>query len=374
MSPVVKINGTDYDLTLPPPEPFTLPLLPFTLNPMRNPFFPVVLLPLAARRFDFLIRFFCLSRADNSPGVLYPPRFPRRAPFDVLLFPVSLFNPAHIFSPAQEAKIIAAKSRKGRIRLNGMRNFMSVEDTSKKKNVRVHFRAANNCCTLVSEMQTVTVEGGPIWLYLFGKIIEFLLVIAFMVIWLVSMSRALKACSPMNRRMDPGSVWLVFVPLFGLVWQFICVKNTSESLAQEYYGRGWKSDEGRPGIEIGMIACSVAIIVLLVRMLMPGLHPALSFFMSLAVCMCMFMHRDRLNAFVERIDKERVEIPFYFPFEQQARMENPFSQQQFQQPVQPAQPVPVVQRNAPGWDGTTTWAPPANWTAPDLTDMSQWIS
>ncbi len=249
----------------------------------------------------------------------------------------------------------------------------------------------------------IVVDGGPVWLYLLGRLIEIGVVILFTVLWLVSEQRALQACEYSNRKMQPGQVWLTFIPLFGLVWQFIAVTKVSESLAQEYHTRGWKSDEGRPGIESGMIACSIIVIILLVRILIPDLNPALAFFSSLGICICMFMHRDRLNAFTERLEAENLKAqqsyvfgnqpnPFlqpqygayYTPPVQQysyQQYQQPVMQQTYQQPVQPVQQPQVAQSappqeeyHSPGWDGTTTWEAPANWSHPDLSDPSPYFS
>lgn len=219
----------------------------------------------------------------------------------------------------------------------------------------------------------ITVEGGPIWLLALALLAQAALIIGFLIWWASVMSRALKACSAHNRKMEQGNPYLLLIPVFGLVWQFVAVHKTSQSLALEYYERGWKSDEGRPAMETGMIAASLLVIVIIIRLVIIDLNPGISFLMTLANCISIYMHRERLVAFTERIEEENKTTPVFFNFDP---MNNPFSYQQYfpqaQFPVQQQQPVPQ-EAPTPMWDGSTTWRPPADWTEPDLSDPRPWF-
>lgn len=250
-------------------------------------------------------------------------------------------------------------------------------------------------------MGAVVVDGGPVWLYLLARFVEFALVVFFTALWCASMQRALEACDYSSRKMQAGQAWLTFIPLFGFVWQFLAVKNVSESLAQEYEFRGWKSDEAQPGGEIGMVACCAVVVVFLVRVFIPDLNPGLAFISSLAICACMFMHRDRLNAFTERLETENRKSQKNFSFQSAP---NPFLQQHFVQPFnmqvspqthlqfvqhslqqyeraqQQMQPVqqpqfvpPSEDMRPPGWDGATVWLPPPGWQHPDLSNPTPYF-
>ncbi|WP_276481676.1 hypothetical protein [Paraflavitalea pollutisoli] len=45
--------------------------------------------------------------------------------------------------------------------------------------------------------------------------------------------RAFLAVRPENRRMEPGLVWLQFIPLFGLGWQFYVIVKLSDSIRDD---------------------------------------------------------------------------------------------------------------------------------------------
>jgi hypothetical protein len=63
------------------------------------------------------------------------------------------------------------------------------------------------------------------------------------IFFLLTLSRCLAQCSPRNRTMEPGMVWLNLIPLFNLVWMFITIIKIAESLRNEYEDRGLRSDD-----------------------------------------------------------------------------------------------------------------------------------
>ncbi len=146
------------------------------------------------------------------------------------------------------------------------------------------------------------IDGSPL-LYIFLRLIDLALFITMTVFWLRSMHRTLQACHPVLRGGEPGLVWLTFIPVFGLVWQFIATTRVSEALAREYHRRGWSSEEGRPGFELGTIACVMVTVVFIVRGIW-AIHPGIGFIGTLVVGACMYRHLDRLNAYRERLEKE----------------------------------------------------------------------
>jgi hypothetical protein len=75
-----------------------------------------------------------------------------------------------------------------------------------------------------------------------------------MVFYLLTLQRALEKCSPYNRTMTPGHVWLQIIPLFGFVWQFFVVGALSSSLKREYDSRRM-AIEPQPGRSLGIAMC-----------------------------------------------------------------------------------------------------------------------
>ena len=54
------------------------------------------------------------------------------------------------------------------------------------------------------------------------------------IFYLLTLQKALERCSSESRTTTPSSVWLMLIPLFNIVWQFILVSRVSESLYNEF--------------------------------------------------------------------------------------------------------------------------------------------
>jgi hypothetical protein len=73
------------------------------------------------------------------------------------------------------------------------------------------------------------------------------------IFWVRVMQRALEPLTSFHK-MNPEKVWFIFIPAFGLYWQFEVVKNVADSIGEEYARRGVISRERRPGYGVGLTA------------------------------------------------------------------------------------------------------------------------
>src|ERR1035441_5415872 len=83
-------------------------------------------------------------------------------------------------------------------------------------------------------------------------LIVFAILLVPFIFYLLTLQKALNRCSPECRAMSPGMVWLMFIPLFHIVWQFFVVLNVAKSLDAEFQKRGIAEDRS-PGQTIGLI-------------------------------------------------------------------------------------------------------------------------
>lgn len=77
------------------------------------------------------------------------------------------------------------------------------------------------------------------------------------IFYLLTLQSALERCSAESRAMSPGAVWLLLIPLFNVVWQFIVVINISKSLQNEFAKRNLAADGGDfakvPGLALSIL-------------------------------------------------------------------------------------------------------------------------
>ncbi len=87
-------------------------------------------------------------------------------------------------------------------------------------------------------------------------LIIFAILLLPLIFYCLTLQKALNRVSRECRAMAPGMVWLLFIPLFNLVWQFFVVTNMAKSLGCEFQKRGIV-EEPTPGQTIGIVMCIV---------------------------------------------------------------------------------------------------------------------
>lgn len=78
-----------------------------------------------------------------------------------------------------------------------------------------------------------------------------------LIFYILTLQKALNNCAPANRAMQPGLVWLLLIPCFGIIWHFFIVINMAKSLGAEFQTRGI-AEEPEPGKLLGLIMCGLA--------------------------------------------------------------------------------------------------------------------
>ncbi|MBS1774381.1 MAG: hypothetical protein JST82_16105 [Bacteroidetes bacterium] len=74
------------------------------------------------------------------------------------------------------------------------------------------------------------------------------------IFYLITLQNTLKAISFENRQMQPGNVWLLLIPVFNIVWQFILVSKVSQSIELECKKRNIPC-EPQPAYTVGLVFC-----------------------------------------------------------------------------------------------------------------------
>ena len=73
------------------------------------------------------------------------------------------------------------------------------------------------------------------------SLLFFLGFLAIGIAFIMTLKNVLLAVRPLNRTTQPSSVWLLLIPLFNLVWQFLLYSKIRDSINAEYRSRGLSS-------------------------------------------------------------------------------------------------------------------------------------
>lgn len=101
------------------------------------------------------------------------------------------------------------------------------------------------------------------------------------VFYLITLQKTLQAISPQNRLMPPANVWLLLIPIFNLVWQFIVINKIADSIKLECMHLNIPTDEDRPTQKIGNTKNVLSIC---------GIIPTIGIFLSIAWLICWIIY------------------------------------------------------------------------------------
>jgi hypothetical protein len=112
-----------------------------------------------------------------------------------------------------------------------------------------------------------------------------------MIFYALTLQKALNRCSPECRAMNPPMVWLLFIPLFNIIWHFMVVMNMAKSLGAEFQKRGLQ-EEPQPGQKLGMIMCILMVC---------GIIPILGILCSLAGLVCWILYWVKIAGYSSKL-------------------------------------------------------------------------
>lgn len=105
-------------------------------------------------------------------------------------------------------------------------------------------------------MEGVRPEGLIVGFFL---MVFFLGIIVAQIFYLLTLQKSLTLSKPYHR-MSPGLVWLMFIPLFSLGWQFYIISNVTKGIKGSY--ASFKASPGDAGWNVGLatailMCCSI---------------------------------------------------------------------------------------------------------------------
>jgi hypothetical protein len=92
--------------------------------------------------------------------------------------------------------------------------------------------------------------GDSEWILILLVLIPIFLLPA--IFFLLTLQKTLNVISPENRMMPPSNVWLMLIPLFNIVWQFIMVDKIAQSVSAECARLNIPVTDPKPTYNIGL--------------------------------------------------------------------------------------------------------------------------
>jgi hypothetical protein len=139
----------------------------------------------------------------------------------------------------------------------------------------------------------LSLPGGSEWILIL-ILIALCLALLPTIFYLITLQNTLKEVSYENRKMQPSEVWLMLIPLFGLVWQFIIINRIADSLKSEFDKRNISVDEERPGYSIGLTYCIL---------LCCGWIPVLGILASIGGLICWIIYWVKINGYKTKLQQ-----------------------------------------------------------------------
>lgn len=108
-----------------------------------------------------------------------------------------------------------------------------------------------------------------------------LLFITPVVFYLITLQSTLQVIIPENRRMPPWQVWLLLIPFFNLIWQFVVVNKISHSIRRECERLNIPTKQEKPTFDLGNILSLLFIV---------GFMPKIGFFFTFCGIICWIIY------------------------------------------------------------------------------------
>ncbi len=108
------------------------------------------------------------------------------------------------------------------------------------------------------------------------------------IFYLITLQNTFNEISFENRQLPAGQVWLLIIPLFGIVWHFIVVNRLADSLRAEFDNRNIQENEIKPGRSIGLAQCILNCC---------GIIPFFGILTSIASLVCWIIYWVKINNF-----------------------------------------------------------------------------
>lgn len=138
--------------------------------------------------------------------------------------------------------------------------------------------------------------------YLLTAVVFLAILIPF-VFYLFTLQRTLEAIAIESRKMAPGHVWFLFIPIFNIVWQFIMTARIADSIRDECIRLQIPLTENRPTFVLGLVMSILYIVSVPMNNL--SATSILGGLCSLAALVCWIVYWVKVNNYRKLIIANR---------------------------------------------------------------------
>jgi hypothetical protein len=136
---------------------------------------------------------------------------------------------------------------------------------------------------------------GALELFIIFFVVAICISIVIGIFYCLTLQKALSRCSPQNRTLSSGLVWLYLIPVFNLIWHFVIVINLAKSLHAEFVMRNI-AEEQSPGQGVGLATC-----ILNAVGIFTGFIPFVGWVVGVAGFICWIIYWIKIAGFSSRI-------------------------------------------------------------------------
>ena len=109
-----------------------------------------------------------------------------------------------------------------------------------------------------------------------------------LIFYLLLLQNTLRLISPENREMPAENVWLLLIPVFNLVWQFIVLDRLTHSISAELRKRDLSSAQLPSTYNVGLAMCILNCCVFI---------PVINSFCGIGAVVCWIIYWVRIAGF-----------------------------------------------------------------------------
>lgn len=121
------------------------------------------------------------------------------------------------------------------------------------------------------------------------------------IFFLRTLNKTLKIINPKNRKLDPGSVWLLLIPIFYLGWNFVVISGISKSLKLELKDKNIQLEEDNPGYYLGLAYSIICCCLILIMWI-----PFINILMCISYIIIFILYWVKINNYKNELEESTV--------------------------------------------------------------------